>query len=134
MYKTCPCFAVTRITNATPQGRNEARGRKGCRTGKSVRSPTAGRTTLPADAFSLPVHRSALHYEAHSRQHADVFCRIPPHCDHVCEVAGLERSNLSFPSEQFRSVDEVRLQNRKWIHPVLDHQLELSRLRAVRKR
>src|SRR5215472_15272000 len=83
--------------------------------------------------LSFTIDYPALHHEAHMLQRTDVLCWIARYRDHVSKIPGLERSDLPFPVEQFRAVDQIRLQNCERGHAVLDHQLELARLRAVRK-
>lgn len=50
------------------------------------------------------VNNAALHHEADIRDGRNVAQRIACDCDHVCEVSGLERTDLSFPSEEFGAV------------------------------
>src|SRR5579864_9194796 len=82
---------------------------------------------------SLLVDDSTLHHKANILQCGDVLQWISRHCDHIGEIPSFQSADLSFPSEQLRSVDEIGLQHRQRGHSILHHQHKLARLRAMRK-
>src|SRR5215469_11698143 len=95
----------------------------------SVRSSSNSRPRL-----RTLVDHAALHHEADLLQYSDIFERIARHRDDVGIVAGLDRADLPIPSEHLRAVERAGLERSERRHPVLHHQFELVRLRAVRKR
>ena len=62
---------------------------------------------------SLLVNHAALHHEADVLQSSNILQRITRHCDHIREIARLQRSNLPVPAQQFRAVHQIRLQHRQ---------------------
>src|SRR5580704_9711597 len=79
------------------------------------------------------VDHTALHDEADVLNRADVLQRISWHCDDVGEIPGFKRSDLLFPSEQLRAIDQVCLKHRLRCQAVLHHKEQFASLRAVGK-
>ena len=60
---------------------------------------------FPCDyTASFLVDDAVFHHKGDVLQRPDVLQRITGHRDHVCEVSGLQRTDLSFPTEQLCAI------------------------------
>jgi len=67
-------------------------------------------------------------------ENADVVERRAGNRDDVGVIAGLQRADLTLPSEQLCAVQQIRLEHGEGLHSVLHHQHEFPRLGSMSER
>src|SRR3974377_1959088 len=73
------------------------------------------------------------HHKQNPLEHSDVIERISRYGDDIGKEASFEFPDLSSPSQQLRTVEQISLKHRHRPHAVLHHQLQFPRLGTVRK-